>query len=83
MQTRARPGVTGGGRIEAEEYQTSGAGMKTEAHDGPQQLENPRIEKKGNFARQHELRDARTMRTEIRPAPTSVRVRASMKQAKT
>jgi hypothetical protein len=29
----------GGSRIEAEKYRTGGAGMKTEAHDGPRQLE--------------------------------------------
>jgi hypothetical protein len=73
----------GGGRIEAEEYRTGSAGMKTEAHGGPRQLENLQIEKKGNSARQHELQDTQTMRTEIGLAPTSARERASTEQAKT
>jgi hypothetical protein len=58
MQTRARPGEMGGSRIEAEKYRTGGARMKTEAHDGPRLLEKMRAEKKGNFARWHELQDA-------------------------
>jgi hypothetical protein len=51
----------GGSRIEAEKYRTGGAGMKTEAHGGPRQLEKMWAEKKrGNFAWQHELQDAQT-----------------------
>jgi hypothetical protein len=42
VQTRARPGDMGRSRIEAEKYRTDGTGMKTEAHDGPRQLEKTR-----------------------------------------